>query len=68
MSSTAAKLTDVSDGTLVRSVRDMYRLLGTGRVQKVKNGDVEVEFNPSAYMAPTLLAPRATSNTIPDFS
>ncbi len=43
---------DYADGDLVRSPREMYKHYGVGRVQKVKNGIVKIEFNPSVFMEP----------------
>jgi hypothetical protein len=37
---------------LVRSTNDLYRAYGTGRVQKLRNGQAKVEFNPSVFMPP----------------
>lgn len=36
----------------VRSTNDLYRAYGTGRVQKLRNGQAKVEFNPSVFMPP----------------
>ncbi|MCK6485057.1 MAG: DEAD/DEAH box helicase family protein [Phycisphaerae bacterium] len=38
--------------TQVRSTNDLYRAYGTGRVQKLRNGQAKVEFNPSVFMPP----------------
>jgi hypothetical protein len=42
----------VTDQSLVRSTNDLYRAYGTGRVQKLRNGQAKVEFNPSVFMPP----------------
>ncbi len=42
----------IPEGTLVRSTNDLYKGYGTGRVQKVRNGQAKVEFNPSVFMPP----------------
>ena len=39
-------------GSQVRSTNPILRPYGVGRVQKVKNGIVKVEFNPSVFMQP----------------
>ncbi len=41
-----------AEGDLVRSLRDMYKEYGVGRVQKVKDQYLKVEFNPSVFMEP----------------
>src|SRR5947209_15045547 len=42
----------LADGALVRSANPLYRGLGIGRVQKVRDGHAKVEFNPSVFMQP----------------
>src|SRR5438128_8676929 len=37
---------------LVRSTNALYKPYGTGRVQKLRNGQAKVEFNPSVFMPP----------------
>ena len=39
-------------GSHVRSTNPLYASYGVGRVQKVRNGIVKVEFNPSVFMQP----------------
>ncbi len=43
---------ELSDGALVRGTSELFRPYGVGRVQKVKNGIVKVEFSPSVFMPP----------------
>ena len=43
---------DVPEGGLVRSTNALYRKLGVGRVQKVRDGHAKVEYNPSVFMEP----------------
>ncbi len=46
-------LTDALDaGTHVRSVNGIYRPLGVGRVQKVREHQCKVEFNPTVFSRP----------------
>jgi len=46
-------LTDAFDaGTHVRSVNGIYRPLGVGRVQKVRDHQCKVEFNPTVFSLP----------------
>jgi ERCC4-related helicase len=40
------------EGASVRSTNALYKPYGTGRVQKVRNGQAKVEFNPSVFMSP----------------
>jgi len=42
----------VEPGTHVRSLNSNYRALGVGRVQKVKDSQCKVEFNPSVFSRP----------------
>src|SRR5213594_2066485 len=42
----------LADNALVRSTNDLYKSYGTGRVQKLRNGQAKVEFNPSVFMPP----------------
>ena len=42
----------IAEGDLVRSTNDMYKEYGVGRVQKVRNGQAKIEFNPSVFMEP----------------
>jgi SNF2 family DNA or RNA helicase len=42
----------LADGAQVRSSNDLYKSYGTGRVQKLRNGQAKVEFNPSVFMPP----------------
>ncbi len=42
----------ITDTALVRSKSALYKPYGTGRVQKVRNGQAKVEFNPSVFMPP----------------
>ncbi len=44
--------TAILDGNLVRSTSGLYKPYGTGRVQKLRNGQAKVEFNPSVFMPP----------------
>ncbi len=39
-------------GTHVRSVNGIYRLLGVGRVQKLRDHQCKVEFNPTVFSSP----------------
>src|SRR5260370_16319061 len=39
-------------GTYVRSVNGIYRPLGVGRVQKVRDHQCKVEFNPTVFSLP----------------
>jgi superfamily II DNA or RNA helicase len=41
-----------AEGMLVRSTNPLYRPYGVGRIQKVRNGQAKVEFNPSVFMQP----------------
>src|ERR1700681_658652 len=43
---------EFADGVFVRSTNPLYASYGVGRVQKVRNGIVKVEFNPSVFMQP----------------
>jgi ERCC4-related helicase len=43
---------NIIDGALVRSTTELFRPYGVGRVQKVKNGIVKVEYSPSVFMPP----------------
>lgn len=40
------------EGDLIRSLNEMHRPLGTGRIQKIKMGYGKVEFNPSIFLEP----------------
>jgi SNF2 family DNA or RNA helicase len=42
----------VEAGTYVRSVNGIYRALGVGRVQKTKDHQCKVEFNPTVFSRP----------------
>lgn len=42
----------LSIGDYVRSTNELYVELGTGRIQKIKEGYAKVEFNPSVFMEP----------------
>lgn len=42
----------IAEGSLVRSTSALYRKLGVGRVQKVRDGHAKVEYNPSVFMEP----------------
>ena len=42
----------LAEGASVRSTNPLYTSYGVGRVQKVRNGIVKVEFNPSVFMQP----------------
>lgn len=42
----------MADGALVRSTNTLYQHYGTGRIQKLRNGQAKVEFNPSVFMPP----------------
>ncbi len=44
--------TVIKPGTHVRSRNTNYRALGVGRVQKVKDSQCKVEFNPSVFSRP----------------
>ena len=52
MASPSTKTTAVEPDTHVRSVNGIYRSLGVGRVQKVKDRQCKVEFNPSVFSRP----------------
>ena len=39
-------------GAIVRSTNDLYKVYGNGRVQKLRNGQAKVEFEPSVFMPP----------------
>src|SRR5260370_10577894 len=41
-----------SPGIHVRSFNDIYRSLGVGRIQKVRNSLCKVEFNPTVFSRP----------------
>lgn len=43
---------EFQEGDLVRSTNEMFRSYGVGRVQKVRNGIVKVEYDPSVFMEP----------------
>ncbi|MEX0802238.1 MAG: helicase-related protein [Candidatus Binatia bacterium] len=43
---------DLAERAQVRSTNSLYKPYGTGRVQKVRNGQAKVEFNPSVFMSP----------------
>src|SRR5437763_5800492 len=52
---TVAPLTSAGlprEGESVRSTSALYKAYGTGRVQKLRNGQAKVEFNPSVFMPP----------------
>jgi SNF2 family DNA or RNA helicase len=49
---TTAAASPLSEFALVRSTNELYRNYGTGRVQKMRNGQAKVEFNPSVFMSP----------------
>lgn len=42
----------VEEQQLVRSTNTLYSAYGVGRVQKLRNGQAKVEFNPSVFMPP----------------
>ena len=46
-----------AEGASVRSTNPLYASYGVGRVQKVRNGIVKVEFNPSVFMQPPYRSP-----------
>jgi len=41
-----------ADGDLVRSINELYKSYGIGRIQKVRGAQAKVEFNPSVFMQP----------------
>src|SRR5438477_6094779 len=47
-----ASTNSIAEGDLVRSLNPLFSPYGTGRVQKLRNGIVKVEFNPSVFMEP----------------
>lgn len=44
--------TALAENASVRSTNSLYKAYGTGRVQKLRNGQAKVEFNPSVFMPP----------------
>ncbi len=52
MASPPTKTATIEPGTHVRSVNGIYKPLGVGRVQKVKDSQCKVEFNPSVFSRP----------------
>lgn len=46
------KTSAIEPDTHVRSLNSNYRALGVGRVQKVKDSQCKVEFNPSVFSRP----------------
>jgi hypothetical protein len=49
---TSALAITIAESDLVRSTNDLFKEYSIGRVQKVNNGIVKVEFNPSVFMEP----------------
>lgn len=47
-----AQTSDFHEGAFVRSVNPTYKDLGIGRIQKVRESQAKVEFNPSVFMHP----------------
>jgi len=43
---------NILEGMFVRSINDIYRPLGVGKVIKIKNEQAKVEFNPSIFSKP----------------
>ena len=52
MTKPSAKIEEVYSGTHVRSANGLYKVLGVGLVQKIKDHHCKVEFNPTVFSRP----------------
>jgi superfamily II DNA or RNA helicase len=52
MASHSTKTAAIEQGTHVRSVNGIYKALGVGCIQKVRDSQCKVEFNPSVFSRP----------------